>query len=102
MASLFSITRETELLVEIKDIRDELSILQMVLEDQLSILKEFIMLTVRAKAVERADERNEIEMSKRKAVVQSHLDRVEKMEKLAEKTYQAVSSFRRTTLVGRC
>ncbi|KAF7502109.1 hypothetical protein GJ744_007110 [Endocarpon pusillum] len=93
LASLFSITRETELLVEIKDIQDELSILQMVLKDQLAILQEFILLTVRAKAVEWADKKNENEMSKRNAVVQSHLDRVEKMDKLAEKTYQALNQL---------
>jgi hypothetical protein len=38
---LFDITVETALLVEIKDIRDELSILRMVLNDQMSVMRDF-------------------------------------------------------------
>jgi hypothetical protein len=63
----------------------------MVLKDQLAIMKVFIMLTLRFEVDNSADENMTF---KRTTVIQSHLDRVEKMEKLAEKTYQAVSSHK--------
>ncbi|KAI9642366.1 hypothetical protein NHQ30_009170 [Ciborinia camelliae] len=46
----FNITAETHLLVEIKDIRDELGILRMVLTDQLNVMNEFTLIAARGDA----------------------------------------------------
>jgi hypothetical protein len=84
--ALFSIIEETRLLVEIRDIRDELGILQMILSDQLTPVEEF---------EEFMNKVTESKTSSPKAkapnmVIESHLYRIGKMEKLAEKTYQSV------------
>ena len=88
--TLYSITAETKLLVEIKDIRDELGILHMVLADQLKPSEDFARIIRKRKQGEQ-DEIVEIESLKaQNQVVESHFYRIEKMEKLAKKTYQAV------------
>lgn len=71
-------------MVEIKDIRDELNILQMVLNDQRENLAKFIQI------VEGADKQSRASTTIRIDVVDSHLHRIEKMEILAQKTYESV------------
>lgn len=87
--ALFSITQETQLLGEVKDISDELSILQMVLNDQLETLKEFakIMQDKKGGSIEKSPAAIRIES------ISAQLHRLRKMEKLAEKTYNSVSTL---------
>lgn len=88
---MFSITAETQLLGEIKDISDELNILQMVLNDQLDTLKDFssIMETHNGST-------NNRDISSPATVrienIKGHLHKLAKMEKLAKKTYKSVST----------
>jgi len=90
--SLFSITAETQLLGEIKDINDELNILQMVLNDQLHTLKEFARITkISNESVDNKD--LESLAAVRVEYISSHLQKLAKMEKLAEKTYKSVSTL---------
>ncbi|PQE25595.1 ankyrin repeat protein [Rutstroemia sp. NJR-2017a BBW] len=86
-SDLFSIIEETQLLVEIRDIRDELGILQMILSDQLTPVEEF------EEFMNKATE-SKTNSPKAKApnmVIESHLYRIGKMDKLAEKTYQSLN-----------
>lgn len=90
--ALYSITAETKLLVEIKDIRDELDILQMVLTDQSKPSRDFAGIIENRKRAQ-MDTAKEVDSPKaHNTVLESHLYRIEKMEKLAKKTYQAVGS----------
>jgi len=82
--NIFDITKETALLVEIKDVRDELSVLQMVLNDQASVMKQFDYLATKARDTLIASD---------KSVLDSHLYRIEKMDELAQKTYEAVCIY---------
>ena len=79
--NIFDITRETALLVEIKDIRDELSLLQKVLNDQSSVMKQFDQVASKVRGVK---------ITSDKTVLDSHLYRISKMDQLAQKTYEAV------------
>jgi hypothetical protein len=84
--TLFSITEETRLLVEIQDIRDELGILQMILSDQLKPVKEFEEIVNKFIGPNTRSNKGKAP----NIVIESYLSRIEKMEKLAEKTYQSV------------
>ncbi|KAK2760347.1 hypothetical protein FQN54_002416 [Arachnomyces sp. PD_36] len=92
---IFSITRETELLVEIRDIRDELGVLQIVLTDQLKILGEFSRAMAAAQGngseLDTMSMRDENSLLTHNKVLESHLYRIGKMDKLAEKTYVALN-----------
>ena len=98
--ALFNISVETNLLVEIRDIRDELAILQMVLTDQQKTLEEFSQVVSlgndsesEATGLTPGTHSSLITHNK---VLESHLYRVEKMDKLAEKTYNSVRNDQRT------
>jgi hypothetical protein len=69
--------------VEIKDIRDELSVLQMILNDQESVMKQFNYVASKVKGTLIASD---------STVLESHLYRIEKMDQLAKKTYEDVCS----------
>lgn len=74
---------ETGMLVEVEDIRDELSILKMVLEDQKRVLEKMT----------KAFELSGIEVSplEHNRVLESHLYRIKKMETVADRTSKMVS-----------
>lgn len=77
-------------MVEIKDIRDELEILEMVLTDQRQPLGKFAkIITGKSKSIKRVDTGNE-ESYSWNTVLENHLYRVQKMMKRADKTYEAV------------
>ncbi|KAG9248494.1 hypothetical protein BJ878DRAFT_27946 [Calycina marina] len=93
--ALFSITDETQLLGEIKDINDELNILQMVLNDQLSTLKEFSELMHDSNST-KGKQKDHDHDEKSPAMVRienikSHMQKLAKMERLAEKTYKSLN-----------
>jgi len=78
-------------MVQIKDIRDELEILQMVLSDQRQPIREFArIIAKRQKRIEKVDMEKGESSSARNTVLESHLYRIEKMVRRAEKTYDAV------------
>lgn len=79
--NIFDITRETALLVEIKDIHDELSVLRMVLDDQKSVMTHFDQIATLVRGTRIASD---------KTVLDNHLYRIAKMDQLAQKTYEAV------------
>ncbi|CZR67992.1 uncharacterized protein PAC_17891 [Phialocephala subalpina] len=92
----FNITRETNLLVEIKDIRDELSILQMVLSHQASTMADLSRICSRARseltpaaALQPGDPPVVIP----NRVLDSHMWRIARMDQLAEKTYQSLNNL---------
>ncbi|EPE36603.1 Ankyrin repeat-containing protein [Glarea lozoyensis ATCC 20868] len=86
--AIFEITTETKLLVEIKDIRDELGILQLVISDQLEVMKGFSHLSVTNSGFEQTHSPSDLYSMQPNKVLESHLHRINKMEKLVEKTYQ--------------
>lgn len=97
---------ETKLLGEIEDIRDELSILRLVLEDQKSIAEELDTLLddpsspedpVIATNTTAADQSYTLKGNR---VLKSHLARIERMENLTKRSIQSVRNFYlRLTLV---
>jgi len=88
----FDITQETNHLVEIKDIRDELSILQMVLNDQAWAMADLSQICVHVKAGKptAALELAEKETIIQHRVLENHLWRIRRMIQLAEQTYLSV------------
>ena len=72
-----------------KDIRDELSILKMVLNDQETTMKEMDMIIEEAKAELSIEPASHVS-HKRNRILESHLFRIEKMEELANKAYDEV------------
>lgn len=87
--SLFSITAETQLLGEIKDISDELSILQMVLNDQLDTVQKFSkIMNINNRSAETKN--TDSAAAARVENISNHLHKLAKMEKLAQKTYKSV------------
>jgi hypothetical protein len=90
---LFDITVETALLVEIKDIRDELSILRMVLNDQMSVMRDFRNQITQLQTAPGStiNPRSERPVLQHNNVLESHLYRIDKMDRMAAKTYEAVS-----------
>jgi hypothetical protein len=89
---VLNIKEETAHLVEIRDIRDELSILQLVLNDQKEKLEEFNSLIARESKFDTGDQKSSSALPKREnKVLESHLHRIEKMITLSKNTYKAVS-----------
>lgn len=87
--NLLDIGRETELLAECKDIRDELNIIHMILNQQSSLLKDDIPTLV---SEEIYDPRKRGEVKRRyrdqQKLVDLHIKDVERMDKQAESIYQ--------------
>ncbi|TGO07790.1 hypothetical protein BTUL_0247g00190 [Botrytis tulipae] len=83
---LFNITEEVQLLVEIRDIRDELAILQMILSDQLNPVEEFSQIVAQHRS-----QSNSIKDRTSDRTIKNYLYRIEKMERLADKTYQSLN-----------
>ncbi|PMD66047.1 uncharacterized protein K444DRAFT_701550 [Hyaloscypha bicolor E] len=86
---LLSISRETKLLVEIKDIRDELSILKMVLKDQETTMTQMWGIIEDAK-IKPGKEQDPHASYKRNRILEIHLFRIKKMEELANKAYDEI------------
>jgi len=86
---LLGIARETKLLVEVKDIRNELSISKIVLKDQETTLKEMGTITEEAKTKLSIEQASQLSQ-KRNQILESHLFRIEKVEELANKAYEEV------------
>ncbi|KAI1409325.1 hypothetical protein F5Y13DRAFT_92301 [Hypoxylon sp. FL1857] len=77
---------ETEILVEVEDIRDELNILKTVLEDQKVVL-EGLTKTFRLFSSEQADSSNsKFPPLEQNRILESHLYRIKKMETIADRT----------------
>ncbi|OAX78170.1 hypothetical protein ACJ72_07526 [Emergomyces africanus] len=87
-SEVFSISAETKLLVEIKDILDELGILHMILSDQTMPAGEFSKILAERKKPNDGSAHDEPPV--RFPVLENHLYRVEKMQRLANKTYKAL------------
>lgn len=87
--NLLDIGRETELLAECKDIRDELNIIHMILNQQSSLLKDDIPSLV-CEEVFDPHKRGEIKRRYRdqQKLVDLHIKDVERMDKQAESIYQ--------------
>lgn len=89
-----SIEHETKLLVEIEDIRDELGILRLILEDQQSVVNNLDDLLTPSEPVEDTNPgtngRKE-HVLKGNRVLQSHLARASRMETLTARSIQSVS-----------
>ncbi|KLJ07588.1 hypothetical protein EMPG_16946 [Blastomyces silverae] len=89
-SEVFSIRTETQLLVEIKDIIDELGILHMILSDQTMPLEEFSKLVAERKKIKNGSVNEENSSPLRFPVLENHIYRVEKMQRLANQTYKAL------------
>ncbi|OJD16063.1 hypothetical protein AJ78_03736 [Emergomyces pasteurianus Ep9510] len=89
-SEVFSISAETKLLVEIKDIIDELGILHMILSDQIMPADEFSKVLAETKKTKNGGINDENSSPVRFPVLENHLYRVEKMQRLANKTYKAL------------
>ena len=92
-ATNIKIEQETKLLGEIEDIRDELGILRLVLEDQKGVTEELDVMLNNPAPVD--DEQTGTFSSKVHAlrgnrVLDSHLARIERMEILAKRSIQSV------------
>jgi len=97
---ILDIKKETAMLVEIKDISDELDILKIVLDEQKKTMEDMDRVTKeltkeRPKTTITKDENLSLENNR---VLESHLYRIEKMVKMAEKSYMGVSSPSTTTI----
>ncbi len=100
---LFNIARETQLIKEIKDIRDELHIISTVLADQEKVLVDMDS-AIQAIKEGRTDEpaKPDDKMKESQSTVRSyhsllgrvrrHIDAVKGLDKQAEKTYLSVSN----------
>jgi hypothetical protein len=86
-----SMSRETKLLVEIKDIRDELSILKIVLKVQETIMSQMWGIVEEAK-IKLGKEQDPHASYKCNRILEIHLFRIKKMEGLANKAYDEVYS----------
>ncbi|EGE77142.1 hypothetical protein BDDG_00079 [Blastomyces dermatitidis ATCC 18188] len=89
-SEVFSISAETQLLVEIKDIIDELGILHMILSDQTMPLEEFSKFLAERKRIKNGSVNDENSSPVRFPVLENHIYRVEKMQRLANQTYKAL------------
>jgi hypothetical protein len=85
---------ESELLAEIKDIRDELNIIDLVLKYQSSILPELAENVMKELGTKKTPEASEIDRRKREQlkVIDVHIKDVERMDKQAQGIYTSVRS----------
>lgn len=90
--SLFDLSRETELLTEVKDIRDELNILHTMLKDQLTVLEDMEKIIGKIRSVDPDQMKNDRQIAEQYRVCKNHIQRVETMDVVAERTYHAVGS----------
>jgi hypothetical protein len=87
---ILDIKKETALLVEIKDISDELDILQIVLDDQKKTMEDMARVIGKVKTgTITTDENLSLEHNR---VLDSHLYRIQKMKKMTENSYHGVST----------
>jgi len=93
--ALLDIGIESELLAEIKDVRDELNIIAMVLQSQSNILPELAENVIKELGGKKMSESGEIERRKREQlkVIDVHIKDVERMDKQAQGIYTSVSIF---------
>jgi len=82
-----------QLLVEIKDIREELGILKRVINDQLGPLSDFITELRRRTRIPfgEIDINNKVDLSIRIDVIENHLHRIDNMIELSDQTNISVS-----------
>jgi hypothetical protein len=84
--------QETYLLGEIEDVRDELSILRRVLEDQKEVARDLeAHLSFASHPASSGDETSNEHASKGRRVLATHLMRIDKMEVLANRAIESVS-----------
>jgi hypothetical protein len=90
---LLTISTESELLAEIKDIRDELNIIALVLQSQSNILPELADNVIKELGGKKVNEAGEVERRKKEQlkVIDVHIKDVERMDKQAQGIYTSVS-----------
>ncbi|KAI0107804.1 hypothetical protein GGR51DRAFT_142245 [Nemania sp. FL0031] len=90
-----SINQETKLLVEIEDIHDELIILRMVLNDQRAVAKKLSELLdpLGYDQNKQSKAQTRLLSAKENPVLERHLQRIDMMEKMTEKTAKALRSL---------
>lgn len=90
---ILDIKKETALLVEIKDISEELDILQIVLDDQKETMEDMAKVTreITKGTVTTVISKDEILSLGHNRVLYSHLYRIQKMKKMTENSYKGVS-----------
>ncbi|KFA70940.1 hypothetical protein S40288_10226 [Stachybotrys chartarum IBT 40288] len=95
-AASIRIERETKLLVEIEDIRDELGIMRLVLEDQMAVAKDLDKLLYIPDPDDGEDNKAggkiDYELASNR-VLTSHLARIGRMEALAKRAIQSIRSL---------
>lgn len=91
---ILDIKKETAMLVEIKDISDELDILKIVLDEQKKTLEDMDQVTknLTKKTPTAMITRDESLSLGNNRVLESHLYRIEKMKKMTEKSHLGVST----------
>ncbi|KAL2063543.1 hypothetical protein VTL71DRAFT_5348 [Oculimacula yallundae] len=89
---ILDIRKETALLVEIKDISDELDILQIILDDQKTTMKSMEELTQKLinGATTVATNKVETQSLEHNRVLDSHIYRIQKMKKMTQNSYQGL------------
>lgn len=91
---LLDIGKETDLLAETKDIRDELNMIAKVLEDQRSVLPD---LEASIKDIYREEHRSQQELKRRfeeqLKTINIHLKDLERMDKQAERIYKSITDL---------
>lgn len=91
--TLLDIGEETALLAEAKDIRDELNMISLVLQNQLSILEDLMQALLEERE---GDQQKQAEIKKRFReqwkIVDVHKKDVERMDKQAEGIYTSVNT----------
>jgi hypothetical protein len=93
--ALFDITEETETLTEIKDIRDELNILKMVLEDQFQGAEKLILVPQKFSADKSYFTKELTLLSMNK----SHQNHIDEMDKRAVGIYEAAGLLRSNSVL---
>lgn len=90
---ILDIKKETALLVEIKDISDELDILKIVLDDQKKTMKDMDRVTqelTKGTGITAATKDENLSLENNR-VLESHLYRIQKMKMMTENSYKGVS-----------